>query len=378
MTRTIKCITIFLFYLILLMPFLEQTFHFLRIKPLDEHRIRTRIPRDWRSMFLPGNVFAHKFEQYFNDNYPVRDLLIRTKNQLDFSIFRVSSEVVIGEDKWLFHKSVAEFDQYELEHLSNDKVDRFFQRIVGLNNFLKMRNITLVVIPCPVANTIYREKLPGTTMKRPVDTVFQRYRRFLKNHPEILAIDPEPILQDMKRKCPVYYKTDFHWNDVAGYFVGRELVNKLAERAGIPPLWALPFQVEQRRFDEGGTARALGLFSSINEETLFLKTHNRFTESGHWDWGVPTSTQFTYRATNSNTSQLIPNTVMFTDSYIDSLLNANFSIYFSYLHRFYIMEDFKNQFHLIPPDTKFFILLHVENQISSLMNDDFWPSELRD
>ena len=75
--------------------------HFLVVQPVDEHRTPARFPAP--SLLLDGGgAFATQLNKWFDDRVGVRDLLIRTKNQIDYSLFHTSRRVYVGRDGWLF------------------------------------------------------------------------------------------------------------------------------------------------------------------------------------------------------------------------------------------------------------------------------------
>jgi hypothetical protein len=371
MTKAIKSLTIALFGLAIWAPLLQQHFHLLHYESLTENRIRKSAPRNWASLLDRNSSFAREFEDYFNDNYGFRDLLIRTKNQLDYSLFHRSDKVLIGRGDWLFYKSVVEQEQIAAERFSDETWNGVYDRFLALNQALASRGITLVVISCPVKNTIYPEHLPPSAPRRPVPPAYGRLRTFFVNHPDIVVIDPFPILTNLKDRFPVYFRTDFHWTDPAGAEVARALVNRLGNLSGKGNLWKNPVAMRIAAHLDGGENQSLGLLWPLPEMAPSLEKDHPEAELGEYTY-TQESNEWTYRTKLQDTSQLIPTTVMFGDSYADAFLRAGFAGYFVKFQKFYNWE-IRQRFPQIPEGTRFVVFQIIESLFGGLQNPEMWP-----
>ncbi len=374
MQKAIKVSTIAAFALFICAPFLHERLHFIKYRPLSENRLKKQRPTDWPSLFQSGSPFAKRYEDYFNDNYGLRDLFIRTKNQLDYALFRQSEKVIVGRDHWLFYKSVVEAEQIGAERISAENMRKIFERLLALNRTLASRGITLVVLPCPMKSTIYPEMLPRGVPRRPNPTAFNRYRKFLSDHPEIVTIDPTPLLMSLKSSLQVYYRTDFHWTDPAGAEVAKALVNKLGQLSGKGNLWNQPIKIQMEEQKFGGENQALGLLRPFREIAPYLDPEIMESKSGEYT-NTQESNEWTYRTKLGNTDALIPDTVMFGDSFADAFLRAGFTAYFARFQKFYNWQ-FRDKYHSIPPGTRFLVFQHIEVILNGLENPAMWPEEL--
>lgn len=374
MTRLLKTFFIFLFILFLLGPYLQKRRHFLRDFALTENRSKIPRPRELRLLFQNGGIYAHKYEEYYNDNYGLRDLFIRLKNQLDFWVFHQSDKVIVGREGWLFYKSAVEEELLYVEKTPSQAFNTMYSRLEKLNQHLRDRGITLVLLPCPMNNTIYPEMLPSNTARRFHPTGFERYQAFLKQHPELLSLDPYDLLVKLKGSFNVYHKTDFHWTDPAGAHVARELVNLLAQKSGLGPLWDRPIRSQRKFFTEGGENQALGLLWPIREPYLLLDDAGRPDQVGEYHYTTEAN-EWTYQTRLADHSKLIPLTVMFGDSFADAFERAGFTGYFSSFQKYYNYQ-FKEKFGQIPPGARFLVFEHVEPFLNAFLGDVIWPEEI--
>jgi hypothetical protein len=375
MIKAIKAATVWVFAFIIVCPFLQEHLHVLQYRALQENRLKIPRPMDWRTLFAAGTPFAKKYEEYFNDNYGLRDLLICANNQLDYLLFRKSDRVLIGPDNWLFYKSVVE-EEILAEQTRNQFSEPMYARFLKLNQMLAARGITLVIVPCPMKNTIYPEKLPSSAPRRPSPTAFDRYRMFLGSHPEIVTIDAVPILMKLKKTFQAYHKTDFHWNDPAGAYVAKELVNKLGNLSGKGNVWNQPVGIWIQKILSGDESLSLALLWPIQEDALFFPSDHIETGLGKYTVAQgANSNEWSYQTTMVDDSRLIPNTVMFGDSFADAFLRAGFTAYFSHFQKYY-NSDFRKRFALIPDGTRFVIFQHIETSLIDLQNPLIWPEEI--
>jgi alginate O-acetyltransferase complex protein AlgJ len=374
MARILKISVIGLFVLVVLAPILQENLHFVKIAPLQENRPMKERPSDWLGLFKPGMRFAKGFDEYFNDNYGFRNLLIRLKNQMDFDLFHKSDKVLIGRDGYLFYKSVVEEDEVRIEKISASRWDRLCSRLLKFNRILASRGITLVLVPCPMKNSIYPEKAPANAPRRPNPTTFQRHLAFLRAHPEIVSVDPFPLLVKLKDSFQVYYKTDFHWTEAAGAYAARDLVRRLGSLSGKQGLWDQPIQIDIREAEEGGEGHSLALLWKLAEMAPFPAGAGMDEKRGSYNDGR-NAYEWTYTSKLQDKSGLIPDTVMFGDSYSDAFLRAGFAGYFSKIQR-YFNWDFSRTYYKIPDGVRFVILQYCEPVIM-LDHEPFWPKELR-
>src|SRR5690349_12092584 len=86
--------------MIFILPIVQQVFHAFSYPQLNENRLLRTAPT-WSSFKLLPEYLSG-LEGYLADTFGFRDLLIRTKNQIDLSLFSVSSKVYINSGGYLF------------------------------------------------------------------------------------------------------------------------------------------------------------------------------------------------------------------------------------------------------------------------------------
>jgi hypothetical protein len=352
--RAVQWATIGLFGLVLVAPTIQKRCQLISCPEVDENR--TKQPRPKASLaeiWLNRNNAAVDYEKYYNDHYGLRDLFIRVKNQVDYSVFAKSDKVHIGPGGWLFYRTVLDTQQVNLERTSPDDEKKLFRAVDRLAEVLKQRGITLIVMPCPQKNTIYPELVPSSAPRRPETTFFARYRAFLNAHPQIVFIDATEILAELKKQRDVFYRTDFHWTDVAAYFVGREAIGRIGRREGSVPVY---HQLQLRsEIYSGGQAMFIPMLWTPKETANFPEKNWKDdgdcqSNVGPYDW--------IYRRRDG---QGLPALVVYGDSFFDGMVRNGFHTYFKEVHRAVCrLQPFAKVLAALPPQTKYLLVEHIE------------------
>src|ERR1700722_17949849 len=100
MIAALKAVFVGCFLAILALPAIQFAFHPFTYAPLQEHRAQ--------SLFRPHDSLTHlwdgggkagiDFEKWFNAVYPMRDLYVRVVNQITYSVFHESNQVLLDKN----------------------------------------------------------------------------------------------------------------------------------------------------------------------------------------------------------------------------------------------------------------------------------------
>ena len=159
-----------------------------------------------------------------------RDLFIRTKNQIDYSLFRTSRKVYVGKDGWLFDRDAVD----PLGQLTPAQMTAFEQSFVTLAEMLAHRGIRLVVVGHPDKVRVYPEMAPpNMPLPLPNDNV-SKLRHFLASQPSLIFVDAEAILRKEKSRTSehLFAKTDLHDTEAGALPVVMEIIARIAQAEG--------------------------------------------------------------------------------------------------------------------------------------------------
>ena len=129
--------------------------------------------------------------------------------------------VFLGEDSIIDYQRTNLFSDSQLADIQN--------KLNGLNDRLKARGITLLVVIPPDKNTIYPEYVPPQIPVLNPRSRLDQLVEYEKKNGGVQILDLRPALLKAKQDRLVYFPCDTHWNPY-GAFVGyRAIMQKLAE-----------------------------------------------------------------------------------------------------------------------------------------------------
>jgi hypothetical protein len=196
--------------------------------------------------------------------------------------------------------------------------------------------------------------LPWTAERARIRNRFEVYGAKIKALPGITYIDTTEPLLAVKNERPIFYKTDFHWNDPAAFVIAEKLVDTIAGLEHKPvPFWHQKLVIEERDFS-GGQADFMPLFYPPHEQALFVRTNvpNYKTEPKREPF------EALYTASGEN---LLPPVVVLGDSFFDGMLRCGIIDYFQGVARARIYHASVDKvLNAIPPETRYFILESIE------------------
>lgn len=354
-----------LFLVALCAPTIQQVFHVVPLEPVVESRAKVPLP--------PGNPieqlwlergYISDYERHYNDVFGFRDFFIRVRNQIQYSLFHDSDEVVLGRNGWLADKITLEVEQRTSDHLTDADWSRLAQRVAHLHRILRRRGIYLFVIPVPLKNTVYPEKFPEAAALRPATTGYARFVQLLaENH--VPFVDAYTILSAKRRSADVYYKTDLHWNTVGAAAVAAEAVDRLGSEMHRDVRWRYPDSWKMKPFVGGTETNVLAiLWPPKYEEPVAYQPGDvcgEMTNRGTYNELI-----------NRCSPPLLPSTTMFGNSFMMKLAAVGFEDYFSTFDRRYDLTDFPKMLAEIKPGTKILIWQLFELEIGYQLQSDAW------
>lgn len=221
---------IWLFFLILFF-YIPSILFFLKIgveNSSGENRELSNKPDFSISNYL---TFSKEYNDYFQDNLPYRNKLIRINNLLTFYCLKDSpnEEVILGKDGWLFYNKESDglaLDSYlGRESFTQEELETIKNNVEVLDGKCKERNIEFVLMICPDKEQLYSDKIPGYYKKSGVSKTDQVVD-YLKANTDIRIVYPKDEIMNITDR-DTYYHLDTHWNYLGGYLGAKELLEEL-------------------------------------------------------------------------------------------------------------------------------------------------------
>lgn len=222
--------------LMLVLPGIQQYFSIFPEKPLNGAFTLEEYPEFSKSAWL-DNSWQKKMSRYLNEHLGFRPLLIRSKNQLDFTLFhKLNTEgIVDGKEDWLY-----EYD-YIREYIGEDFtgkkiIDRRIRQFKFLQEYLKKeKNIDLVLVLEPGKATVYPEYIPDRYLpdsKRITNT--DVYLEKIKDY-RLRYIDLDACFRQWKDTVayPLYPQYGIHWSEYGAFLAADSLLRYIEKLRNI-------------------------------------------------------------------------------------------------------------------------------------------------
>ncbi len=361
--------------LCLVVPFLQTLYPVFGtiVAPVEERRALSPLP-PLRLLLGTDGAFAAALNSWFDDRVGFRDLFIRAKNQIDYSLFHTSKKVWIGSDGWLFGR----YDPQTLADLDAAQLAVLEDGFLALARRLQAKGVHLLVIGYPDKSAIYPEMAPPHMPLPPTGGNYRRLRQFLAGRSELAFIDTEDMMKRQKPGSPehLYYKTDIHATVVAQLPVVKAIIARIAiaeNRSDIR--WDQKLRFGHERWNYGVWGRFMSLLSPPVEVAPYYVggyTIGATEPDGYWnipdpgvfdrtDAGIGRPFDWEFRALPELCRARLPGTVLFGNSLSDLYWRVGLQYYFCFIRRGRDpISRFKLFYETMPADTKYFIFQYYE------------------
>lgn len=221
------------FCVILILPLLDNIFHFSPVTELFEKRLPAEAPK------TPASIdevkkYPKAFEKFFDDNYGFRKTLIFLHSKILDNIFNQSpsASAVIGKGDWLFFDNQKSLlDAQGLAQIDSKKIALLAKSLIQNYQTAKENNIDYVLVIAADKSSIYGEYLPDSIVTAKKNHRIDKLLTVLrKENPDFPVIDLRVILLAAKKKEIIYQKTDTHWNRRGAHYGYVEIMNQLRKK----------------------------------------------------------------------------------------------------------------------------------------------------
>src|SRR5437667_1266784 len=357
--------------LCLVLPLLQTLHPFFGtlVRPVDERRTANPFPSPGLLSHATGD-FAVGLNKWFDDRVGFRDLFIRTKNQIDYSIFSTSRKVYVGSNGWLFDRGDPGL---AVERLDAAGLAALEETFLALARRLHDKGVRLVVIGYPDKARMYPAMLPSAAPVPSRSGNAEKLRQFLSRQSALTFIDAEEIFRREASTTTnfLYFKTDLHATEVAQLPVVKEIIARIAgveDRTDIR--WDEKFERGVQKWGPGSDGRSLSLLVPVHENAPYFKgtyTIGGDEPDGSWnmpdrrvldsaDDGVGRPFDWEFGSHPELCKQRLPGMVIFGNSFSDYYWPLGLHRYFCFIRRARDpISRFPLFFDTMPDSTKYFI-----------------------
>ncbi|AEG61864.1 alginate O-acetyltransferase AlgX-related protein [Desulforamulus ruminis] len=179
--------------------------------------------------------FQDDFSKWFNQNFVMRELLIRLNNQLYYSFFSKSymynESIIIGKNKQLYEKTYI-YDYCNITNpLDDEKKDELVRKIIEAKTLLERKGVPFIILITPSKAYTYPEYIPRTFLKKKNSQSKNNYEQMqlLFKQNEVDYVDGQKVTLDLKRNIeyPLFPQGGTHWNHLAASYTLNKLIDKI-------------------------------------------------------------------------------------------------------------------------------------------------------
>jgi hypothetical protein len=272
-----ETIMIIFFFCIILAPPLKTIFSPHQIWSKTEKRKLHEFPQFPKNLSSFNN-FKQQFEDYYNDNFGFREILIsRYQIEMKYRLGKAGSPyVVIGKDGWLYPADWDVFKDYQgMLHLTNEELEGFIKEQNMKAEWLNKKGIRYLLFYAPNKQSIYPEYLPENIKVSRGITKYEQLLSYTNNDLSYM-LDIHTTLRNSKGNQNLYYKTDLHWNMYGAYIAFRHVMDKIQQWYPNEQFKTEFSVINSQEEQKGGDlANILTMSDTLTEKRPFIEKYDR-------------------------------------------------------------------------------------------------------
>ncbi len=190
----------------------------------------------WKKIFT-GETQT-EFEKWFAQNIGLRGWMVKTNNQLYYSLFRAASPeldvIIVKKDEFLVKRQIEDYLTIKPAK-SVGELEAKIIKMKKVQNILKEKGMAFLLLLTPNKTSVYPEYIPGfyNSENRRTLNNYEKIIPLLEKH-QVDFIDGKNVLLDVKNEAgkPVFGKGGAHWNGFGVFCVAKKIIDKLEKVCG--------------------------------------------------------------------------------------------------------------------------------------------------
>lgn len=310
-------ILIMLFFVILTGPYILDSF-IGTDQTSNEKRILMEKPKFDISKI---NEYTSEYDRYYNDNFPLRNELIRINNSISVNAFNTSpiEKVTIGKNGWLYYSISGEENPMALYRglnlFTETELETINKNLTEQRDWLKKQGIPFILVIAPNKASIYPENIPDNIKKVHEKTRLDQLIEYLKNNSQIEIVDLRDCLKSEKNNQRLYHKTDTHWNSYGAFIAYQSIMKQVSKHFPQINIKAIEDCTITTEIGDGGDlANMLAMGHMFKEERIILNLKDMEAKDCQIDMLLSLGV---IKTTNDDT---FPSLFMFRDSFSSGMI----------------------------------------------------------
>ena len=142
-----------------------------------------------------------------------------------------STQVLLGKEDWLFYKSTEDGDPISdfqgINHYDEATMQAVADKLMNERNQFANYGIDFYILSIPNKSSVYPEYMPDTIERKDTTSRTDLLMKYLEENTDLNVVDAKPTLVKAKKKKPVYYKSDTHFNQIGAFVTVQALKDKI-------------------------------------------------------------------------------------------------------------------------------------------------------
>lgn len=191
-----------------------------------------KLPNLTLTAWLSGN-FQKQFDAWYQQHIGFRSALIKTSNQVDFSLFHEtnsSSQYILGKHNYLY-EAIYLNSFNRLDNVSPVDLAKTVINLKKLQNVLHRRGVTLLIAITPSKAAVYPEFIPKKYLLIGANQQPDNYDKLvsLLNQYQVNYVDGHKLMMTLKASAyPPFTAGGTHWNYYGACEFAQMMLNKIA------------------------------------------------------------------------------------------------------------------------------------------------------
>ncbi|MBU1718768.1 MAG: hypothetical protein KKA07_06810, partial [Bacteroidetes bacterium] len=221
-------------FMMLLLPALQKTISIFPVKPLEGSFDLAEKPQfSWKA-WISGS-YQEQYTRYLEDHIGFRNLLVRIRNQISFSLYNktLAQNVAIGKEGVLYQDFVIEA-MLGQDFIGETALRTNAEKLKFIQDTLHKKNIELVFVIAPGKSSVLPEYIPESydlTTNRPSN--YDVWTKFL-NQLDVRFLDLKSYFLAIKDTCryPLFPRCGTHWSGYGVTLAADTMFRYLESRLG--------------------------------------------------------------------------------------------------------------------------------------------------
>ncbi|MDH3688493.1 MAG: hypothetical protein OEU36_03285 [Gammaproteobacteria bacterium] len=166
--------------------------------------------------------YPQRFENYFNDHFGFRNMLVKWHNYLSYNWLKTSDRVLIGKDGWLFLARGVREDRRTIPIVADRcgrapfddvELDKWVGALEANWRAIDQRNMEYLLVIVPNKHSVYPQYLPTQINCSSGGSRADQLGRGLQRLDGFPLLDlREAFIEQAKDSEPLFRQTDTHWD----------------------------------------------------------------------------------------------------------------------------------------------------------------------